>query len=70
MFSSRCGIQNELTVLNGMMKGVGMKESTAAAINEGGGPTAVHKKANIINHVKLQTGKRLWIESTIPLVVN
>ncbi|XP_014453117.1 dual specificity protein kinase CLK4 isoform X1 [Alligator mississippiensis] len=38
-----------------MMKGVGMKESTAAAINEGGGPTAVHKKANIINHVKLQT---------------
>ncbi|XP_077681433.1 dual specificity protein kinase CLK4 isoform X5 [Eretmochelys imbricata] len=50
----RCGIQNEVIALSGMIKKAGIKESTVLPINAKRGPTAVYKKANPINHIILK----------------
>lgn len=57
--SGRCGTQNKLIALSGMIEGAGIKESTAAAVNAGKGPTVVDKKASTISQIMFQKGIRL-----------
>lgn len=57
--SERCGIQNNLIVLNGRTERAGMKESTAPAGSAGKGLTAVDQKASTINQITFQKGIRL-----------
>lgn len=58
-FSGRCGTQNKLIALSGMIEGAGIKESTAAAVNAGKGPTVVDKKASTISQITFRKGTRL-----------
>ena len=48
---NRCGIPKELTALIGMIEKAGDMKATGEATNGRGGPTAVRKRTDIVNHV-------------------
>ncbi|KAK2500454.1 hypothetical protein MC885_010652, partial [Smutsia gigantea] len=47
----RCGIPKELTVLTGIAEKAGNKKATVEIINGRGGPTVVHRRTDIVNHI-------------------
>lgn len=48
---NRCGIPKELTALIGMVEKAGDMKVTVEVTNEGGDPTVVRKRTDIVNHI-------------------